>query len=247
MPSPTPRVGISPPGTLNAAVPALLVVRGQGDYPKEMRDEDAVLFEQVAYYSARAGDYLEQASRVQGFDELGQALLAFRPSGDVLELACGPGTWTSLLLNTAATVTAVDASPEMLSHAKERTAGGPVEFVQADIFSWHPTRLYDTVVFGFWLSHVPPERFDDFWRLVQDSLTTAGRVFFMDDAKRTSEETRAGPSSSTIVRTAVDGSEHRLVKVSYTASGLQERLAALGWRIQVHGVADALFWGSGCR
>jgi SAM-dependent methyltransferase len=216
-------------------------------YPARMRDQDAVLLEQIEYYRARAADYLEQASRVQGFDELGQALLAFRPSGDVLELACGPGTWTPLLLNTAATVTAVDAAPEMLAQAKGRVGSGRVEYVQADLFSWQPTRLYDTVFFGFWLSHVPPERFNQFWRLVQDSLTTAGRVFFMDDAMRTSEETRAGPSSSTIVRTAADGSEHRLVKVPYTATGLQERLAALGWRIQVHGVADAFFWGSGCR
>lgn len=45
------------------------------------------------------------------------ALDDFGPSGQVLELACGPGTWTSQLLSHADTVTAVDAAPEMLQIA----------------------------------------------------------------------------------------------------------------------------------
>ncbi len=84
-------------------------------------------------------------------------------------------------------------------------------------------------------------------RLVQDCLAPAGRVFFMDDARRTSEETRSGLPSSTIVRRTVDGLEHRLVKVPYTAGHLQRRLAALGWRVVVHDVAENLFWGSGAK
>lgn len=216
-------------------------------YLVAMPDEDALLSEQVAYYRARAEDYLEQASQVDGFDELSRALTSFRPSGDVLELACGPGTWTPLLLSTATTVTAVDAAPEMLMQAQRRVGSGRVEFVQADLFSWQPSRPYDTVFFGFWLSHVPPERFDDFWRLVQKSLKPAGRVFFMDDALRTSEEMQEGPSSATVVRRTADGSEHRLIKVPYDAGPLQDRLTALGWSIDVHKVGVGLFWGSGSR
>ncbi len=214
-----------------------------------MPDPDAVLQKQVAYYRERAVDYLDQARRVQGFDELGEALLAFRPFGDVLELACGPGTWTPMLLRTAATVTAVDAASEMLDQARRRVGESAVRFVQADVFSWRPDRRYDTVFFGFWLSHVPPDRYDEFWRLVQDCLAPAGRVFFMDDAHRTTEETRSHPSSSTIVRRTADGSEHRLVKVVYTAAQLQVRLADLGWHILVHEIVGTgrLYWGSGGR
>jgi hypothetical protein len=29
-----------------------------------------------------------------------------------------------------------------------------------------PDRRYDVVFFGFWLSHVPLERFDAFWSMV---------------------------------------------------------------------------------
>ena len=206
-----------------------------------------MLGQQIAYYRARAADYLEHARRIEGFDALGRALLDFRPNGDVLELACGPGTWTPSLLTTAETVTAVDAAPEMLEQARLRAPGDRSRFVHADLFSWRPTRSYDTVFFGFWLSHVPPDRFDGFWRLVQDCLTPTGRVFFMDDAVRTPEEIRGDPSSSTIVRRTTDGSEHRLVKVPHRPASLQDRLTGLGWRIEVHEVADGLFWGSGGR
>lgn len=165
----------------------------------------------------------------------------------MLELACGPGTWTPSLLATAATVTAVDAAPEMLEQARRRVGDRRVRFVEADLLSWRPDRRHDTVFFGFWLSHVPPARFDAFWRLVQDCLTPAGRVFYVDDSLRTPDETRDSPASSTIVRRTADGSEHRLVKVPYDSAELQERLTALGWSIEVHDVADHLFWGSGRR
>ncbi|MDP9643727.1 ubiquinone/menaquinone biosynthesis C-methylase UbiE [Actinopolyspora lacussalsi] len=39
----------------------------------------------------------------------------------MLELACGPGTWTPELARHASTLTAVDSSPEMLRVARERT------------------------------------------------------------------------------------------------------------------------------
>jgi trans-aconitate methyltransferase len=77
----------------------------------------------------------------------------------VLELACGPAIWTDLLLRRATSLTAVDAAPEMLALAEARVGEGRVRFVQADLFSWRPERRYDTVFFGFWLSHVPRERF----------------------------------------------------------------------------------------
>ena len=127
-----------------------------------------LLDEQLAYYRALAPDYLQQGLELPGGDEVIQALDAFRPTGRVLELACGPGVWTGHLLRHASEVTAVDASPEMLAIATARVGPERVRFVQADLFTWTPDRRYDVVFFGFWLSHVPAERFASFWSLVAD-------------------------------------------------------------------------------
>src|ERR1700693_6032707 len=123
---------------------------------------EALLAEQIAYYRARASEYTQTAfPEVPAGDmwlaraEVQALLTTFRPAGEVLELACGPGAWTPELLTHADTLTAVDASPEMLALARQRVPAGGVRFIEADLFSWRPDRRYDVVFFGFWLSHVP--------------------------------------------------------------------------------------------
>lgn len=209
-------------------------------------DLDQLLAEQAAYYRAVAPEYEEHALPFGGGAELSAALDAFRPTGSVLELACGPGIWTGQLLRHATEVTAVDASPEMLSIASARVGRERVRFVRANIFDWRPDRRYDVVFFGFWLSHVPLERFASFWSLVGDCLEPAGRVFFVDDAYRTPEELIEGEASSTIVRRLHDGSAHRAVKVPHRPDELEERLARVGWRVEVRATTTGPFyWGAG--
>jgi trans-aconitate methyltransferase len=207
-----------------------------------MDDTDALLAEQVAYYRAAAAEYAldEPAAR-----DLAAAVDEFRPAGDVLELACGPGTWTPQLLRHAAKVTAVDAAPEMLARARARVGDDRVSFVQADLFEWTPGGKYDVVFFGFWLSHVPPERFHSFWTLVRACLKPNGRVFFVDDNARTPEEFVYGEASFAIRRRLRDGTAHRAVKVSYQPAELAERLRRLGWSIGVTPVGGPFYYGAG--
>jgi SAM-dependent methyltransferase len=208
---------------------------------------DELLDEQVTYYRSLAADYLSQTLDLPGGDELTEALEAFRPTGSVLEFACGPGVWTGQLLRHAQDVTAVDASQEMLAIAAARVGSDRVRFVQADLFTWTPDRRYDVAFFGFWLSHVPLERFESFWSLVADCLKDDGRVFFADDAYRTPDELINGPESSTIRRRLDDGSSYRLVKVPHEPADLEERLRRLGWQIKVTPASGPFYWGAGGR
>lgn len=228
----------------------------RGDLPREQQggavgsaggeELDGLLDEQAAYYRAIAPEYLDHLD-LPGGDEVREALDAFRPAGSVLELACGPGVWTGQLLRHASDVTAVDASAEMLAIAADRTGDERVRFVQADLFAWKPDRRYDVVFIGFWLSHVPPERFAAFWSLVADCLRPGGRVFFADDSHRTSSEPVAGPSSATIRRQLGDGTPYRLVKVPYRPADLEKQLARLGWHIKVTPTSGPFYWGAGSR
>ncbi|HUD37409.1 MAG TPA: class I SAM-dependent methyltransferase [Streptosporangiaceae bacterium] len=206
-----------------------------------------LLAEQSAYYRTLGADYLHQGLDLPGGDELAEALEAFRPAGSVLELACGPGVWTGQLLRHASDVTAVDGSPEMLAIAAARLGAGQLRLVQADLFGWVPDRRYDVVFFGFWLSHVPLERFASFWSLVADCLKDGGRVFFADDAYRTPDELIEGPSSSTIRRRLDDGTPYRIVKVPHHPAELERRLQRLGWSIKVTATAGPFYWGAGSR
>jgi SAM-dependent methyltransferase len=206
-----------------------------------------LLDEQAAYYRSLGADYLSQGLDLPGGEEITKAVEAFRPTGSVLELACGPGVWTGQLLRHATEVTAVDASAEMLAVAAERVRDDRVRFVQADLFSFVPDRRYDVVFMGFWISHVPAERFESFWAMVADCLGPGGRVFFADDAYRTPDELIEGSASSTIRRRLDDGSSYRLVKVPHEPAELERQLRRLGWDITVTSTAGPFYWGAGSR
>jgi demethylmenaquinone methyltransferase/2-methoxy-6-polyprenyl-1,4-benzoquinol methylase len=214
--------------------------------PADGEELGRLLDEQAAYYRAVAAEYLDHLN-LPGGDEVREALDAFRPAGSVLELACGPGVWTGQILRYASHVTAVDASAEMLAIAAARTGGERVRFVQADLFAWKPDRRYDVVFIGFWLSHVPPERFESFWSFVADCLKPGGRVFLADDGHRTARELVEGPSSATIRRQLRDGTSYRLVKVPYRPADLEKQLSRLGWRIRVTPTSGPFYWGAGSR
>ena len=205
-------------------------------------DGDALLAEQVAYYRAAAAEYVVDDDPAR---ELAVALDRFRPAGDVLELACGPGVWTEQLLRTADSVTAVDASPEMLARARARVGAARVRFVQADLFAYEIEDEYDLVFFGFWLSHVPPDRFDQFWAMVRDCVKPGGRVFFVDDNVRAPDELVHGEESPVIERRLEDGTAYRAVKVPHEPADLQARLQDLGWDIVVRAASGHFYWGGG--
>ncbi|MGI8505500.1 MAG: class I SAM-dependent methyltransferase [Solirubrobacteraceae bacterium] len=208
---------------------------------------DPLLAEQSAYYRAIAPKYDKRGIQGARGDELVMVLDSFRPVGKVLELACGPGTWTGHLLRHATAVTALDGSPEMLTIASGRIRDERVRFVQTDIFDWQPADRYDVVFFGFWLSHVPLERFASFWSMVGDCLEPEGRVLFLDDAYRTDHELVYGDASQVVRRRLDDGSDYRVVKVPHEPKALERRLAQLGWAIEVREASRPFFWGAGAR
>ena len=247
------------------------------------RSDDQLLASQIAYYRAHAPRYDDWWFRRRNYD-LGEEIRArwqaeitsvrsvladFAPLGTVLEFAGGTGNWTAELVPLADSVTVVDASPEAVAIAREKI-GGNVEWVLADIFSYEPARQYDTVFFGFWLSHVPLERFDAFWSLVADCLTADGRVFFLDNAhpslgRRVAPELFTWPeepASSTLVagiqsvtdletgvstRRTADGEMYDVVKIWWEPDQLQARLQELGWQATVTTTEWAFLYGDAAR
>ncbi|MER6089529.1 class I SAM-dependent methyltransferase [Streptomyces bluensis] len=198
-------------------------------------EEDALLAEQLAYYRAGAAVYDRPYAERAALQRLLTAVDDLPVIGDVLELACGTGQWTSLLAARARSVTAVDASAEVLAIARARTPSPNVRFLQADLFEWRPSRRYDTVFFAFWLSHVPPTRLPDFWNSVAAMLAPGGKAIFVDDGPgaAASEEVLTDGPVPAVLRRLDDGSEYRVVKVFHDAGTLARDLTALGWSVRV--------------
>ncbi|HUD46299.1 MAG TPA: class I SAM-dependent methyltransferase [Candidatus Baltobacteraceae bacterium] len=228
-------------------------------------ESSTTLRQQLEYYRARVGEYDQwwwrqgrydrgPALNAQWFAEgamVSSALSAFRPAGRVLELACGTGIWSEKLLAFASHLTALDGSPEMLGINAARLGSPLVDYVEADIFAWQPNEQFDTVFFGFWLSHVPPERFAAFWRLVHSCLAPGGRVFFVDSRReRTStavDHQLPEPAATVARRRLNDGRTFEVCKIFYDPADLTGRLRDLGWHFDIRQTDHYFLYGAGRR
>ena len=211
-----------------------------------------LLADQVRYYRARAAEF-DRTAYGEPRDRNGQAFPASDDArvineldltGDVLELACGTGNWTRHIVQAADTVLAVDVAPEMIDIARQKIRTDNVTFVQADVFTWSPDRRFDAIFFGFFMSHVPPSMFDAFWQRLRDMLQPHGRVVAIDElTDRRDLEPNLNTEGGLPVarRTLSDGSDHRLIKVFFTADELRSRLAAIGWTADVRALPRGLF------
>jgi SAM-dependent methyltransferase len=211
--------------------------------------------EQKRYYAERAPEYDDWWYR-RGRYELGPdalarwradiaeadaALEAFAPGGAVLELAAGTGIWTRKLVQLADRVVAVDASSETL--ALNTT---DAELVRGDVFEWRPSQRFDFVFFSFWLSHVPEDRFDEFWGLVRAALVPGGCVFLVDSGAGDSAHTGTDQADWEETRSLSDGRTFRIVKRRWEPEELTERVRPLGFELDLHDTANGHFlYGGG--
>ena len=216
--------------------------------------------EQKRYYAERAPEYDDWWYRRGRYEleadalarwqadvaEAEAALDEFAPRGAVLELAAGTGIWTRRLVRLADRVVAVDANPETL--ALNTSAA---QLVRADVFEWEPAERFDLVFFSFWLSHVPPEGFAAFWRLVDDCLAPDGRIFLIDNLRSEAlhriDPEIPGEHDHGVIRRTADGREFRVWKVLFTPEEIQAKAADLGFELQARSTGSFFLYASGGR
>jgi demethylmenaquinone methyltransferase/2-methoxy-6-polyprenyl-1,4-benzoquinol methylase len=224
------------------------------------------LQEQVKYYRARAAVYDAWADRRGAYDRgsrndgwfaekerLTAALRDFHARGDVLEIAGGTGQWTQQLVEQAGSLTVLDAAREALDRNQMRlgTLASDVTYVQTDFFDWDPPQLYDVVFFSYWLSHVPPEYFEEFWGRVAATLKPDGRVFLIDNIATEHADLLdpevPGDDDVSVMRPGPDGSMYRVWKVLWEPKDLQHALRRLGWTTSIYPTGTYFMWAEGSR
>jgi demethylmenaquinone methyltransferase/2-methoxy-6-polyprenyl-1,4-benzoquinol methylase len=214
-----------------------------------------LLGEQKRYYAERAPEYDDWWYRRGRFEleadalarwqadgaEAAAALESLRHFGAALELAAGTGLWTRRLVGLADRVVAVDANTETLALNTP-----DAELVRADVFEWRPAERFDLVFFSFWLSHVPEERFDEFWTTVQAALAPGGRVFLIDSGAGDTAHTGTDQAAGEETRSLADGRTFRIVKRRWAPEELAERVRLLGVELDLRDTANGHFlYGGG--
>jgi demethylmenaquinone methyltransferase/2-methoxy-6-polyprenyl-1,4-benzoquinol methylase len=236
-----------------------------------------ILQQQIAYYRARAGEYDEWFYRLgrydRGeelnriwFDEVALLMREVQALGQIeraLELAAGTGNWTKELVKISDHVTAVDASPEVLAINREKIAqrdsdsplpegeglGVRVQYVQADLFTWQPDTQYDLIFMAFWMSHVPPDKFDSFMAMVGRATKPGGQIFMIDSlpdgTSTAANHIQYQPEKIYHTRKLNDGREFKIIKVFYEPHTLENQLATQGFEAQVRSTGRYFWWAKG--
>lgn len=113
--------------------------------------------------------------RAQALDTLG-----LRRGVRVLELGCGTGSLTRLLIERGAVVTAVDQSEVMLRRAQKRAPRATFE--RSEITVYQPRESYDWVLFSFVLHELDEPSRRRAFDLARGAVRPGGAIAIIDHA-----------------------------------------------------------------
>ncbi len=201
--------------------------------------------EMLAYYEARAPEYddwyLRRGRYARGpihdaawnaeLDMAGRWLDGLPIHGDIVELAAGTGWWSPLLASRGE-LSLYDATGAPLERARDRLVAHGLRAHLHVRDAWaEPDRQVAVVFAGFWLSHVPRRRLDDFLGVVRRWLQPGGRFAFIDSQfdPQSSAADHPAPSDDLSVRFLDDGREFTIVKVYYEPAELVAALRRAGF------------------
>jgi demethylmenaquinone methyltransferase/2-methoxy-6-polyprenyl-1,4-benzoquinol methylase len=196
----------------------------------------------VDYYARRAAEY----ERIYAKPERRADLAALRvrigkmfAGRKVLELACGTGYWTQVIAKGANEVLAFDLNQEVLEIARQKkTPENKVKFQIADSYQLPGLgRRHDALFAGFWWSHVPLQKLDEFLLAATAAVAPGALTAFLDNRY-------VEGSSTPVVRTDAegngyqtrrldDGSTHEVLKNFPGEGELIQRASRCGWGARV--------------
>ncbi|HEY6618482.1 MAG TPA: class I SAM-dependent methyltransferase [Steroidobacteraceae bacterium] len=166
----------------------------------------------LAYYSARAGEYERIYSKPERQGEL-QVLRDVIPdyfsNRSVLEVACGTGYWTQYIANLARSICAVDLSGGALAMARAKNLNQDrVRFLIADAMAL-PIELgvFESSFCGFWWSHIARAAIPAFLNSLHLHLSPGAKVVLVDNLY-------VEGSSTPIARQSVEGDTYQLRQLS---------------------------------
>jgi demethylmenaquinone methyltransferase/2-methoxy-6-polyprenyl-1,4-benzoquinol methylase len=196
----------------------------------------------ISYYAQRAAEYeriYDKPERQADLARLRSLVKHLFTGKDVLEVACGTGYWTEVVVQSAASVLALDVNDEVLDIARAKPLDRrKVRFQRADIYA---LPAFPDVFTGslavFWWSHVPKQRLGAFLRGLHRAFAPGTRVVFIDNVYVEGSSTpisRGDADGNTYQKRQLDdGSTHEVLKNFPTEQELCAAVADLACEARV--------------
>jgi SAM-dependent methyltransferase len=186
-----------------------------------------------AYYAGRASTYEEiyaKPERQADLAQLRQRVPELVSGERVLEIACGTGYWTQQLAPAAASVLAIDLSPEMIEIAKSKNLpDAKLQFAVADAFNLQVDDGFTACFVGFWWSHVARQAQAAFLENLRAKLGKDVLLIMIDNTYvegSSSPIARTDADGNTYqIRTLANGERYEVLKNFPTDSGLRKKLS----------------------
>jgi len=112
-----------------------------------------------------------------------------QPGDRVLELGCGTGLMTRILLDRGAVVTSVDRSEPMLARARVRAP--EATFIASDVLAFEPGAKYDRVIFSYILHELSAADRAAALAIGRAALASGGLVGIVDFDESAAQPVRA--------------------------------------------------------
>jgi len=205
------------------------------------------------YYAQRAPEFEEIYSRPERQADLARLrdlVEEFARGKRVLEVACGTGYWTEVLVRSARFVLATDVGDVVLAHAGAK--GLPpsrVTFRRADAFALNEVGGgHEGAFAGFWWSHVPRARLPSFLEGVRRCLAHGAPFLVVDNRYVEGNSTPASRTdtdgNSYQQRVLAGGQEFEVIKNFPSPAEVCAALAAAGMR-DAHARELDYYWYAG--
>ena len=186
------------------------------------------------YYHKRATEYdqsmgYNDASVIKLLTPVIDQLKLLTAGRNVLEIACGPGFWTTHIASVANRVTATDYNVSTLEQAQKKTL--PWEKVclkQTNAYHLEAVNgEFDTLVAVDWLAHVPLPRMNEFFDGICARFALGSQIIFIDQLTNTHSHSGEYDEQGNHIqtRTLLTGEVFKVIKHYFSDQQYKQLLA----------------------
>lgn len=202
----------------------------------EYYDERAAEFDEIYTLGKPPGSVKDPEHYMEEARQLAK-IVREQGRGSLLDIPCGTGYWLQFYAENCSAITLVDQSEKMLGQGREKAREHGVEpisrFLRADALEVPlEDRSFDTVLVGFFLSHITDQQMDLFFEKIRSVLKPAGHLLILDSCWSPFRKTR--PKEGMAQRKLNDGRLFEIYKRYFDRSDFERMAKAYDMEFTIH-------------